>query len=125
MKRKQIRSRTTYWQRKMGLDNWDIDVTFEKERGAHKDSATVAYATTDSQYKLATINYIPTKEKYISDAEIVHELLHVTFAPLVGYARGNLKKKERDWINYFNEQVVSDISRIILRIKDGKTNIKR
>jgi L-cystine uptake protein TcyP (sodium:dicarboxylate symporter family) len=106
----------------MGLNNWDILIEFKKDKKPDTDLATVAFTSTDSQYKQAILNYIPNREKYVDDKIIIHELLHVLFSPLVGYARGNLKKSEREWINYFNEQVVSELSTIIMRVKNGKTN---
>lgn len=124
MTRLQIKKRVKHWQKLLGLENWSIDCTFESTPKVRKDRqwVGVAFANTQSSYMECTINFLPGKLKLIDETVIVHELLHSLTAELTGYIRANIPDpKTETWTNYFEERLVSQIERIILRsIKEAK-----
>ena len=116
MTKKQITKRTKFWQNKLGLTNWDVEALFEEfERDNDTPHATgVAMVECNSQYKYATIRYRISQLDQVNDAVILHELLHALTSPLIGFVRAN--KKAESWLDYFDEQIVSELERIIMRI---------
>ena len=121
MKRSQIIKRVTYWQNKMGLTNWDIEISFDKVPVKRRDEwgRGIASVDTNTTYKFATIRFYPEEVWAVEDSTIIHELLHCLLSPLVGMMQANFKseKKRKDWLDYFHEQTISELERIICRMK--------
>ena len=121
-----IRKRVEFWKNKLGLTNWDILITFKPTNYPKATEAFTGIAKTDCQstYKLATMIFDPKQLRWVDDKVIIHELLHCLFSSLTGFARANFdyKKynKSDNWLEYFEEQVVSEIERIIHRIDKKK-----
>ena len=126
MTRKRIINRVAYWQNRLGLLNWDIFIKFEKVSfKKHEEWGDgVAKVDTNSEYKFATIRFDTLQTKAVDDAIIIHELLHCLISPLMGMILANFKSedKKREWADYFHEQIVSELERIIIRINRRKND---
>lgn len=122
MTRKQIESATWEWKNYLGLQNWDIIIVWKKSKSKHADGdfKAIAKAVSNPQYKLATIYYDPKQRTEIDMGVIVHELLHCLMSPLIVAAYEHNDPK----IEYFNEQITSEVERVVKRlmnsIKKGK-----
>lgn len=116
MTRKQIEQCTWKWKDFLGLKNWDIVIVWKKHKTKNTSSEfpAIAKIETQSQYKLATIYYNPDQRKNIDGNAILHELLHAILAPLIEAARENNEAK----LDYFHEQVTSELERIIMRLNN-------
>lgn len=121
MTRKQIIKRCEYWQWKLGLVNWDVQVQFKKVKFKEREEwgRGVANIDTNSQYKFATIRFESSELDAVTDSMIIHEFLHCVLSPLMGMMRANFRSKDKRmaWLDYFHEQTVSELERIIWRLK--------
>lgn len=123
MTKDKIRKRVGYWMGELGLHNWRILVKFEKVRHPKEKKKGyrmigVAVTDADSQYKDASITFRSDRLDQIDDETIIHELLHCLLSPLTGYIRSNLESKKGElWLNYYDEQIISELSRVMIRIR--------
>ncbi len=126
MTKKQIKQRTKFWQKKMGLDNWDIVVVFKNWRWSKDEESFKGVARTqaESSYKIGTITFVPKYLNQIEDQVIIHELLHCLMSGFVGFCNANLDRKLNskvdDWSTYFEEQTISELERVIYRLYKNK-----
>lgn len=121
MTRTQLCKLVDKWQDKMGLQNWEITIYFKDySKNKYKNSYYSVMATTLSnhQYKLGSIYFNPKDLDIIDESVVVHELLHLLLSPLVETARKD--KKNKDDADYFNEQIVSELERILMRVNKKK-----
>lgn len=121
MTRKRLKERTLYWQKKLGLETWKIDIEFdEKEFPEDGDGweTTAAVVRSNSTYKFATVYYNPKKLHVIEDSTIIHELLHVVSAPFTNFVHDNLPQSKQERARYHKEQMTTDLERIITKIYD-------
>lgn len=124
MTRKQIEKRVIFWQKELGLHNWDIEVFFDlkkKSKSETRNFITAAHTDAHPEYKLGSISFNPKMLHTVNDETIIHELLHC----LTSYLIGSACNKCINGMRYYNETITSELSRIILRIKDYGTQIKR
>ena len=126
MTKSTIIKKVDIWKKKLGLINWQISVDFHILKYPKNTESFVGIARTQCQatYKLATISFDPKKLPLVDNSVILHELLHCLFADLVGYSRANIDHKVHDkaeaWLEHFEEGLVSEIERIILRLHKSK-----
>lgn len=123
MTKNQIAKRVNFWQEKMGLINWSITISFKdsKHPTETENFKGIARTSVQASYKMASIFFAPKYLQMVDDSVIVHELLHCLLGELIGYKYANVvPKKGSDWLEYFEEQVVSELERIILRIYKAK-----
>lgn len=119
MTKKEATARVNYWVRLMGMDNFLLDVSFDKNKTVHlngMDQYEAASSRTNPAYKISMINIDPRtllKEKSMIDEVIVHELLHCLHSQYDAY----LIKEDRN-ADYFREQTVCELSRIVLRLHE-------
>ena len=115
---KRIEKRVYYWQDKLGLKNWDIVVKFSNKY-KHPNQTDIfrglARTQSDSQYLMGNINFTPTMLKMVDDETIVHELLHCLMSETFGYFNSNYNKQGKNWVEYYQENIISQLARIILR----------
>lgn len=122
MTKDKIRKRVGYWMGELGLHNWRMLVKFEKIKHPKEKKGYrlvgVAKTSADSQYKDAAITFRSDKLNLIDDETIIHELLHCLTSQFIGYMRSNLTNKKGElWLEYYEEQLISELSRIMIRIK--------
>ena len=121
-----IKNKVIYWQNKLGLINWDVCVQFQDPKYPHPTEAFTGIAKTlcNSTYKLATITFDPKQLKWVDDKVVIHELLHCLFSGLTSLARANFDYKKYNksdsWLEYFEEQLVSELERIVHRLHKKK-----
>lgn len=124
MTKDKIRKRVGYWMGELGLHNWRILVKFEKVRHPKEKSKPsrmigVAVTSADPQYKDASITFRSDGLAHVDDEVIIHELLHCLTSNFRGYIIANvLKSKQELWLDFYEEQLVSELSRIMIRIKE-------
>lgn len=122
MNRTNIVKRVKYWQEKMGLQNWEIDVNFDKNEKFDSSVSSdgwqslAAFVRANDQYKFATIYFNPKKIDTLDDSSIIHEMLHIVTSSLTNFAHAIAKGRENDDVTYFKEQVTTDLERIISRL---------
>lgn len=122
MNRTNIVKRVKYWQEKMGLQNWEIDVNFDKNEKFDSSVSSdgwqslAAFVRANDQYKFATIYFNPKKTDNLDDSSIIHEMLHIVTSPLTNFAHAIANTRENDDVTYFKEQITTDLERIISRL---------
>ena len=121
-KKEKIIKLVKIWQDRLGLVNWEISCRFQaiKYPKETEDYVGVAHVITNTEYKLATITFRPDKLALADDATICHELLHCMLGELVGYYKANIDDKAHDkveqWGSYYQEQLISELERVIMRM---------
>ena len=110
MTKKEIHRKVEDWITILGLGHWSISIVFDEPKVAKNIGSYEEMAFCDAlpQYLTATIHFRPSKLKYINEDDIIHELLHCVTAEFVGYANAN--KKDKVWLDYFNEKLVSHLT---------------
>lgn len=120
MTKQKIISRTKYWQEKLGLQNWRINVWFENFKASVDDDKYLAVGKTECNptYLLADITYKKSYLYKVSDPEIIHELLHLFLSDVISYVWTNSKDIHEDdaWLKYFEEKTISILARTITRL---------
>ncbi len=122
MTRSAIKKSVEYWKNKLGLVNWSVNVDFKPLNypKATENFTGIARTECQSSYKLANIVFDSKMLGQVDSSVILHELTHCLFADLVGYARANIDHKEHNtaeaWLCHWEESVVTEIERIILRL---------
>ncbi len=120
MTQKEILKRVTYWQEKLGLINWEVSVAFEPVNYPKETDkfAGIAKTHVNTTYKIATVFFEPKFLKLVNDNIVVHELLHCLLGEFSGYTNTLHHKNQRDLdrMEHYEEQLVSEIERIILRM---------
>lgn len=116
MTKRQIEKATWLWRDYLGLKNWDIAIYWKenKTKAENNEFKTIAKAVSHPQYKLGSVYYSPKSVREIDASVVVHELLHVLMSPLVAAAYDHDDTK----IEYFNEQVTSELERVITRLRN-------
>jgi len=106
-----IRERIRYWQRVLRLQDWEVD--FDINRFYEMNIANRAEVHWDLNHKMARIDIrppadvVPSSRKYTKyDAIIVHELLHLHFAPLDKWPKGSTE-------NILLEQAIEAIAQAL------------
>lgn len=106
----QLQERLRYWQEKLRLQDWIIEVKIRRGRDMIQDS--VACVNWTLSKKMATISILDQVDYdpsliWIRDMEndLVHELLHLHFAPISDhFSSGN------EIYNTFEEQTIESIA---------------
>jgi hypothetical protein len=84
----ELESWEALWQRKLQLQDWNIGITIvpQKELGSSVGSVSITWprrATIRVLDARQSITYVPrTSARLFTELTVVHELVHVTFAPL-------------------------------------------
>jgi len=112
MTKPQIIKRLSYWKSILGLDNWEIEVAFEKDKDT--EEGELGRCTPDSSYFSAFIVFNPKRLRDVNDNVIVHELLHCLTSEMKSYMVENGKKDS--WTTFFDERLVSQLASIIVRL---------
>jgi len=116
MTKTQIEKRVRYYQDLFGLQNWDIKIFFDLKKKSNRETSnfvTAARTESEPEYKMASISFNPKELHTMDDETIIHELLHVIFAHLIGSVCTKCTKR----VEYYHESTVAELSRILLRIK--------
>lgn len=129
MTREQIKKRCEYWQWKLGLINWQFDIKFVKYTKAEDRLDLVAQISCNSAYKNGTLEFNEEYLDEVNDETIIHEFIHSLQQQLLGYIRENThelksRKSFLSWVDFFKEQMASEIARIILRYEENRQGAK-
>ena len=117
MNKKQIIKRVKYWKNVFNLNDWDILVTFNKQKNKKetKDFVLGGHTVFNVEYLLATINFPNPKE--LEENTIKHELLHIILGEMHSYILNNCDNNTNNWYNHFNERAIVRLERIIEKLK--------
>lgn len=79
-----VRARVTHWAKRLGLSDWTVVVTFERD----EESGSEAFCIAAPEYRHVRVNFDVTKWKASEDldAMVCHELLHAVVWPLASWA---------------------------------------
>lgn len=114
MNKSELRSTIKKWQSILGLDNWEIITSSTKSEKKAKGAFVIDITTTCyPDYCLAKIK--SERPKLVTEPDVVHELVHILISELANYAYPQSREKRKRF-NYFEERVVSQLTRIILRL---------
>ena len=111
------------WKLILGLVNWDISVKLDKDlyktcnKEIKKGFKVNGSNETQIEYFSSILRF---PDNRVDESSIIHELCHCLTEELCGYCRSNfIKKESKDglWLDYFNERLVTQIERIVYRLK--------
>ena len=116
MTKQQIEKRIWELQVIMNLTHWRIGIIYDDNKPFDKIKIDCpALIIANSEYLYGELYFNPKKDlKRIDDDVLVHELCHCLTSELKGYASGS-KELDSNWISYFDERLVSQIERIIIK----------
>jgi hypothetical protein len=102
-------------QKCLGLQNWEINVVFNKIKKKVGDYNVSGMCDCNARYLQAEITF---KDDDPLMETIIHELCHCIPSELVGYCEAN--KLGDNWMVYFNERLVSQITHIFVNLLKDK-----
>lgn len=83
MTHKQLEARIIYWKRKLGLHDWEFDISIDSDPGGRGDAEALVQC--HEHYESAMITYrdtFPEWPRSKFDRVTVHELLHIKMRDL-------------------------------------------
>jgi len=117
-----------FYKKILEQENWKIYLSFEK--CSEKDE--IAVNNNAWQYQVSHINFSPNPdslaEKIGLEFLVIHELLHNNFAALAAqilklitdFVPEDRQDDIQDKVELFEEKLVSDLARIIVKLKKGE-----
>jgi len=120
----QLQERLDYWQQKLCLSHWVIDVRIEP---AHHMSGALGYCSFTVSKCRASIELVDPAHKeaesdpYDMEQTLVHELLHIHFSPWFNWSREQqrMSKTEDD---LYTEQPIERIAWILVEQDRNQRN---
>ena len=113
-----IRERFDYWQKRLLLQHWDINLYITDSKSVDEDE-NVGNANANPVYLMATVTIARKHTKDNVDATIVHELGHVITSDFVRKVRQlDLNENMKSMVRDMNENLVSQFANILMKIEE-------
>ena len=102
------------WKDRLWLDEWDIVVTFEDIKHEKETKHYFSEGKSEVQQQYLTAHLTFANDIKISEETVLHELLHILTSELSGFSYANEGNEKNSWTDYFDDRLVTRLTRILL-----------